>query len=178
MLEAIVLPLDLYFSAMLGVAGIAKLRQPSAFAATLRRHRILPPWSISPVSRGLPWVQVAIALLLVSGSFPIVTSIAALALLVSFLMTECILLATKRATDCGCYGVAYRMKVDGASVAASSILVLLALVRLLLTSTTAAVEPSLWRFSAAALVLTLGTWFLWRSRAKRSGPRNPLAQRA
>ncbi len=43
--------LELYFAAMLGVCGLAKIENPTYFASTLRRHGILPQWSITGVSR-------------------------------------------------------------------------------------------------------------------------------
>lgn len=156
-----ILGLELYFAAILGVSGIAKLVQPGYFTATLHRHRILPTWSIIGVSRTVPWLEIAVAVSLIVGMIPVATAIMVLILFASFLTIEVILIMTKRATECGCYGVAYPQKVDGASVATSAILVSAAVLHFWLSTW---VEPVgiFWRLTAIIFVGGTGCWLSWK----------------
>lgn len=159
--------IELYLAAMLGVSGLAKLDRPDAFAATLRRHRILPGWSIPAVSRLVPWLEVVVALLLLTGVCEgAVTAVASL-LFLSFLLMEAILVATKRATECGCFGLAYPQKVDKASLVVSLILLGLAAFACWAALTQPPVNPI-----GRSLLLLLGGgagfWLAWRLWRKRS----------
>lgn len=160
-MNVLLLGLELYFAAMLGVAGLAKIKHPEQFAATLRRHRILPAWSIVGVSRAVPWLEVAAAASLIAGTAPVATAALVLMFFVSFLVIETILVVAKRATECGCYGVAYPQKVDEASVATSLVLVSAAAFHLWAV---AWVEPisTEWRLPVIVLFGGAGCWLLWR----------------
>lgn len=153
--------LELYFAAMLGVSGLAKAEQPERFADTLTRHRILPRWSVYPVSRLFPWAEVALAGLLVVGLAPLAAAIATLTLFAIFGVIETVLVLTKRATECGCYGVAYPQRVDHASIATSAILTMLAITHLWLTGHVAPVSWY-WRLGGSILFLAAGAWLGWR----------------
>ena len=159
--------IELYLAAMLGVSGLAKLDRPDAFAATLRRHRILPGWSIPAVSRFVPWLEVALALLLLMGVWEgAVTAVASL-LFLSFLLIETILVATKRATECGCFGVAYPQKVDQASLVVSLILLGLAA----FVCWAAITQPPIHPIGRGLLLFVgggAGYWLVWRLWRKRS----------
>lgn len=116
----------LYFACVLAVSGLSKLRDPQAFGATLGKHGLLPIQVIRPVAVGLPWGQVALAVVLPFGIFAQATSSLVLLLFVIFLAVEVFLVVSKRATDCGCYGVAFPQRVDMGSIASSAIQVALA----------------------------------------------------
>ena len=90
-MSILLLGLELYFAAMLGVSGLAKVGQPAMFADTLRRHKILPSWSIKAVSTIVPWLEIAVAVLLITGLVPILTGLLVLFLFTSFLIMESIL---------------------------------------------------------------------------------------
>ncbi len=118
--------LDCYFALVLGISGLAKIDRPRLFAVTLRRHGILPTWSVGLVSRVFPWLEVLVAGMLIANVVPMYSVVIALFLFGGFLVIEGVLLATKRAADCGCYGGAHRQRVDSASVTTSGLLVALA----------------------------------------------------
>lgn len=164
--------LDLYFAAILGVAGLSKVAQPSMFMHILQRHRILPLWSLSVVTRIVPWGEVTLAGTLVVGLFPRATDAFVLALLACFLMVEGILLATGRATECGCYGAMYRQKVDAASFTLSSILTALAGFHLWLGMNGATLDWH-WRLVATGFAVGLGFWLLRHSMIHRRGTVGP-----
>ena len=109
-MSLLLLFLSLYFAAMLGVSGLAKAEHPKQFAVTLRRHNIFPYWSITSISRIVPWLEILVAILLITNLLTILTSALVFLFFLSFLVIEIILVVEKRATECGCYGVAYPQK--------------------------------------------------------------------
>lgn len=164
--------LSLYFAAMLGVSGLAKVENTNSFASTLRRQRILPTWSIQLVSSMFPWLEVGIALLLIvtMGALAVWSAAITLLLCACFLATEITVALTKRAADCGCYGTAYKRKVDGASIGTSTLLVLIAGLQLWLAGWTPGPGWQ-WRLGALLVYVSAGVWLcsrMWqRRRAKR-----------
>lgn len=158
---------ELYFAAMLGVSGLAKTEHPEQFARTLTRHRILPRWTIRTIGRVFPTLEVVIAALLVAGLARVPVAAFVVLLFVTFGAVETILVVTKRATDCGCYGLAYSQKVDWASVAVSSLLTLLAALHLWIVTDTPSV-PSVWRLAVLVVFATSAGWLGWRIRERRS----------
>lgn len=160
------LGIELYLAAMLGVSGLAKVEQPGHFAATLRRHRILPAWSIPAVSRVLPWLELAVACSLVAGVVLRPAAVLVLVLFASFLVVEVVLVVTKRATDCGCYGVAYPQKVDRASIMVSAVFVTLAAFHLWAVTGVAPVSAD-WRLPGIAIFGAAVCWALWRMASRR-----------
>lgn len=173
MIDVVLLVLSVYLAAVVGVSGIAKLERPDVFEAALRLHRLLPSQAVPWVATGLPWSQVAIAVLLVSGVGATVSALLLISLFSCFLAVELALVATKRATECGCYGVAYRLPVDAASVVASLILVLLAAAYVGLISMYG--PPSLAsRFVAGAVLGLAGATLMFRTFEKRRRPRSVM----
>lgn len=159
-MAAIAFLLELYFAAMLGVSGLAKIEHPEQFANTLRRHDILPKWSIAGVSRAFPCLEVGIALLLIAGQARLLTAALVIILFASFAGTEIILVVTKRATECGCYGVAYPQKVDGASVFVFSLLIIAAAAHLGLVTIIPSVRWE-WRLGGILLFGAYAVWLGW-----------------
>ncbi|MFN8453209.1 MAG: MauE/DoxX family redox-associated membrane protein [Anaerolineae bacterium] len=161
MMSLLFLFLSLYFAAMLGVSGLAKAEHPEQFAATLRRHRILPHWSMIGISKIVPWLEIVVAILLILNLLPVITSALVFLLFVSFLVIETILVVKKRATECGCYGVVYPQKVDGASIVISIILVSVAALHLWFSTW---VEPVniFWRLPGIILLGGVGCWLSWK----------------
>ncbi len=114
--------LSLYFAAVLSVSGFSKLQRPDQFALNLLQQQLLPDWSVHSVSRLVPVLEILIAGMLVTGIAPVFTGSIIVCLFSAFFAIEAILLITKRAEDCGCYGVAYVQKVSKISVISSGIL--------------------------------------------------------
>lgn len=65
---------------------------------------------------------------LIAGIVPQLIAALVLVFFISFLAIDTILLITKQADECGCYGTAYQRPVGGASLMGSTILVALAFV--------------------------------------------------
>ena len=104
-LDALTLALRVYVALLLVVAGLAKLRTPLEFEASLSAYRIVPDALLAPVARLLPPVELALAALLLVPGLSTVASIAAAALLFAFAAAIGINLTRGRAhIDCGCGG--------------------------------------------------------------------------
>lgn len=92
--------------AVLVASGISKLMAPSEeFAAIMDAYQLLPIQILMPLSRVLPWVELAVGVCLLLGLFLRWNSIAALALFGVFIAALSWVLA--RGIDlggCGCFG--------------------------------------------------------------------------
>lgn len=142
--------LNLYFAAMLGIAGLAKLDSPESFAITLRQQRILPIWSVSAISRLLPYVEVVLACMLVVGIVPTFTAATVLLLFISFLGVKLLLALTNPGASCGCSGATQSQVVDNASLLVSCVLIALAVLQLW---TTIWVVPISWTWRLLGILV-------------------------
>lgn len=120
-MHIMLLGMEFYFAALLGTAGLAKLASLHQFAATLRQQRILPHWSIAWVSRLVPWIEVGLACLLISGGAPRLAAVLTLLVFAGFLLFKVLLLRANPGVDCGCGHDARPTPVDGASITVSAI---------------------------------------------------------
>ena len=162
--------LDCYFAAVLGIAGLAKMDDPAPFAATLRRPRLLPAWGIGAIGRLLPWCEILLAATLLIGVAPVLVASLILLLCAAFLVGQALLLLTKSADACGCYGVASAHRVAGTSVATALLLLILAAIHLWLV-TEAAMVAWQWRLAAGMLGAVAGSRLGWRTWQRRRSAR-------
>lgn len=165
-MNALRLVLGFYFAAVLGVSGLAKLEWREYFAATLRRHQLLPAWSIGSVSRNFPFLEVLVAVMLVAGVAPIFTATVVVVLFSGFLVIEMLLLRIKRTDDCGCYGGAHPQRVEGPSLVAGAILVFLAVLHLWVVAQGTRADRR-WRLGGGVLYFGIGGWLVWRMWGRR-----------
>lgn len=87
-------------------AAYTKLRQPwLVFAMSIDAYRLLPPWAVFAVARTLPWTELAIGILLLSGRFLKYAAPVASVLLVVFYAAMIRAYAAGGGIDCGCFGV-------------------------------------------------------------------------
>lgn len=173
-MNLVVLSLQFYFASMLGVAGLAKIEHPEQFADTMALQRILPRWSLNAVSRIVPWIEVVVALLLMTGLAPLATSSLTLLLFTSFLAVEVVLLKTKYAGNCGCYGASHLHRVDGGSVAASVILSGAAALNLWAAVSLEPV-PMYWRLPGLIILGGVGAYLVWSVVERRRAADRRLA---
>lgn len=162
MLSLLVFGLTYYFAAVLGVAGLAKLDQPTAFEETLRRYHLLPSWSVPAVTRAVPWLELALAVVLIAGIAVGVIALFVFMLFLLFFVLNTLWFLTRRAGNCGCYGGSNPRRVDGANVATASILALLAALHLWATIEA---KPLGWQWHVPMWILYggCGSWVGWRS---------------
>lgn len=85
-------------------AAWLKLKEPwQLFAMSVDAYGLLPQWAVVVVARTLPWAELALGLLLISGVWLRVSSAAVSLLLLGFLalMVRAYLMGMK--IDCGCF---------------------------------------------------------------------------
>lgn len=87
-----------------GWAGLAKVSDPAEAAQAVRAYEILPEGLVKPIGYGLPFLELALALLLVVGlGVRLVAGVSALLLLV-FIAGIASAWARGISIDCGCFG--------------------------------------------------------------------------
>lgn len=97
--------LRLVLGAIFVYAAWVKLREPwQMFANSVANYDLLPMWAVKLVARALPWAELLIGLLLISGRFLRVSSIAASALLLGFFAIMVRTYASGIQIECGCFG--------------------------------------------------------------------------
>lgn len=157
----VVLAADLYFAALFGVAGLAKLNHPHHFITTLRQQGILPNWSIALVGYIVPRLEVAIAFLLIVGLFPQFTGIMLLLLCLGFLLIKLLLIHKRSTADCGCGSITHLQSVDGVSIVVSMVLFGLAIFHLWGVMTITPIDW-LWRLPGVITFIFGGCWLIYR----------------
>jgi uncharacterized membrane protein YphA (DoxX/SURF4 family) len=85
-------------------AGMAKVADPDAAVRAVRAYRILPEALVRPVAWGLPFVEVAIAVLLLAGIATRLSAGAGFVLLAAFMVAVGSVWARGLQIDCGCFG--------------------------------------------------------------------------
>ena len=95
----------------LGLGGIfiyaawIKLKEPwLLFAMSIDAYHVLPQWGVMAVARTLPWFELLLGLVLVTGRLPRISSVAASALLALFFGLMVRAYAKGDTIDCGCFG--------------------------------------------------------------------------
>ncbi|MER5351303.1 MauE/DoxX family redox-associated membrane protein [Kitasatospora sp. NPDC002551] len=85
-------------------AGLAKIADPAEAAQAVRAYEILPESLVKPVGHGLPFLELALALLLVTGlGVRLVAGVSAV-LLLAFVGGIASAWARGISIDCGCFG--------------------------------------------------------------------------
>jgi hypothetical protein len=118
---------------LLATAGLHKVRDGLGFAVVLRSYGVLAHGLIRPVSRLLPWVELAAAVLL-AHQRPLSALLVATILLVYALVMAVSLMQGRRIADCGCQLGSQRVAVSWPLVWRNLILAVLALILLLPSS--------------------------------------------
>ncbi len=162
----VVLALNLYFAAVLSVSGLAKLDQLDAFESLLQRYRLLPAWVIAGTARIFPWVEIALAVAVVTEMARLATATLVAVLFTVFLVIKIVLLRMHDGADCGCFGAAQQQSVDGVSIATATLLALFAWFD---AWSTAHIPALSWRERLPIILLfgCIGSWVAWRGMLRR-----------
>ncbi len=130
-------------------AGLTKLRDPTRFGQAVRNYPLVREAAARLITRLIPFLEVAVGLLLALGVATEGAALAASGLLLGF--TAAVLTALTRglAIDCGCFGGA-PMPVSGWTVARNAALLTMA-ASVSLYSTSALSVQSLWLSPASAI---------------------------
>src|ERR1700758_809573 len=84
-LKVVLLLLRVAIGGVFVYAAWIKLREPwMLFAISIDNYHVLPEWAVTVVARTLPWVELALGLLLISGRWMRVSTVATSALLTLF----------------------------------------------------------------------------------------------
>jgi uncharacterized membrane protein YphA (DoxX/SURF4 family) len=104
-LKVVLLLLRVAIGGIFVYAAWIKLREPwMLFAISIDNYHVLPEWAVTVVARTLPWVELALGLLLISGRWMRISTIATSALLTLFFAMMVRAYVRGEAIDCGCFG--------------------------------------------------------------------------
>ena len=100
------------------------------FALSIDSYQLLPDWAVFALARTLPWLELALGLLLIAGVWLRYLSIAATGILALFFTVMVVSYFRGAGIDCGCFGVgeplsAKTLARDGVLLAAAIALVAL-----------------------------------------------------
>ncbi|WP_329494560.1 MauE/DoxX family redox-associated membrane protein [Kitasatospora herbaricolor] len=87
-----------------GWAGLAKISDPAEAAQAVRAYEILPESLVKPVGYALPFLEVALAVLLVIGLGVRVVAVVSALLLLTFIAGITSAWVRGISIDCGCFG--------------------------------------------------------------------------
>ncbi|MBC8091575.1 MAG: DoxX family membrane protein [Pseudonocardia sp.] len=85
-------------------SGVPKALDPDQTYVAVRAYDVLPPLGVELVAAGLPWLEIALAVLLLLGVGTRVVAIASAALLVVFMAGVTQAWVRGLSIDCGCFG--------------------------------------------------------------------------
>jgi putative oxidoreductase len=123
------LALRLLLGAVFVYAAYTKLRQSwLLFALSIDSYQLLPEWAVFALARTLPFLELALGVLLIAGVWLRYLSIVAAAILGVFFTAMVMSYFRGAAIDCGCFGVGEPLSAktlgrDGALLAAALALV-------------------------------------------------------
>jgi uncharacterized membrane protein YphA (DoxX/SURF4 family) len=86
------------------VAGALKVAAPETAAQVVRAYELVPSALVAPVGWGLPFLEIAIGLLLIVGFGARAAAVAAGVFMVVFVVAVSSAWARGLAIDCGCFG--------------------------------------------------------------------------
>ena len=84
-------------------AGLAKVTDPNAAVLSVRAYRLLPEVLVRPVAWGLPFLELALAVLLLAGIANRIAGAVSAGLLVVFMVGIAAAWARGLQIDCGCF---------------------------------------------------------------------------
>lgn len=94
----------LLVAGVLIAAGALKVVEPATSVTAVRAYQLLPDWLVTPVGWGLPFLELALGLLLVAGLFTRQVALASGVLFVLFILAVASAAARGLSIDCGCFG--------------------------------------------------------------------------
>ncbi len=94
----------LVLAAVLAWSGVAKAADPTTTTVAVRAYSLFPDSWVSPVATVLPFVEIALALLLVLGLAIRLSGVLSAVLLAGFIIGVISAAARGLTIDCGCFG--------------------------------------------------------------------------
>lgn len=118
----------LYLGGFLVLSALGKLRNLSNFVDGTIAYQILPPQVAKLFALLLPWVELGIAALLLSGLYLRLVSLLTILLLLCFIVAIAVNLRQGRQIPCSCYGLVGTDVISWGTVVRNLFLVVLALI--------------------------------------------------
>lgn len=85
-------------------AGMEKIIAPQEFAVTIYNYRLLPDWAVNMLAVVLPWLEVFLAIGLITGNYVRGSSLLSSLLFLTFAVALTINLVRGLDISCGCFG--------------------------------------------------------------------------
>lgn len=164
-MEAVVFLLTLYFSAILGIAGLTKLDDPRFFRSVLHHQQILPKWGINGVSKIFPWIEIllSVALLASPNLYKVAVAFLLLFLFLTFFIFNILLYRRKRSgANCGCFGKHVERKGLNTDIITSFIQLILAVLLVVLLFWAHPLSMGYYLVSSILNIVIL-SWLAWRT---------------
>jgi putative oxidoreductase len=95
---------SLLLGCIFGWTGISKLRNPKAFVLSVIEYRVLPLEISTMAGYTLPWLECAVAVLLLTGTAVRVAAVLCVLFLLSFIAAVGINMVRGRQIECACIG--------------------------------------------------------------------------
>ena len=86
------------------VAGALKVIDPQSSVAAVRAYELVPDWLERPIGWGLPFLELGLGLLLLSGLFTRTAALVAGLVFVVFILAVVSAAVRGLSIDCGCFG--------------------------------------------------------------------------
>jgi uncharacterized membrane protein YphA (DoxX/SURF4 family) len=96
------LVLRLVLAALFAAAALSKIGEPQATVRAVRAYQLAPEWLVHPLAYSLPYIELAIALLLLLGLMVRLTGGLVVVMLAGFMLA--VTSAWGLRIDCGCFG--------------------------------------------------------------------------
>jgi hypothetical protein len=157
--------LIIYFAAVLGIAGIAKIDSPTLFISELQYQYKLPSWSVRPVGKLFPWIELVVTIFFIgiAGLNKFFAGFLILAIFIFFSVLNKIKYNQKQnASDCGCYGRTLQKRGLSTNTTTLHIQVVLAILLVVITLLTNPL-PEEYYFSCMILFIVGYSWLLWKT---------------
>jgi putative oxidoreductase len=110
-------------------SGYIKVQSPLQFASAIAGYKIAPDNMIMPLANYLPWVEIALGILLLAGWKIRYVALGAAALLAGFTAILTVTYLRGIDADCGCFG--FGQKISPFTIARDALMLLPALVLIL-----------------------------------------------
>ncbi|MBM3934463.1 MAG: DoxX family membrane protein [SAR202 cluster bacterium] len=109
---------------LLSAAG--KVFAPRRFATDVRNYRILPAPAATAFAWALPYIEIALGVMLMTGVQPRLAAAISAIFIVAFMVAVAVAMARKFNLTCTCFGLLYREKVGWKTQARDAVLLAMA----------------------------------------------------
>ncbi len=103
-------------------SGYIKIESPLQFAAAITGYKLVPDTLVFPLATYLPWLEIALGVLLLSGWKVRYTALGASGLLLAFIAILTVTYLRGIDADCGCFG--YGDKISPKTIARDGMILL------------------------------------------------------